>query len=123
MLETILGEEKVKILNQVIQIDYKNLHGRLMHDLHCKNADEMYSSVLADRARMLKEVEGGIEIMCKEMEALYNQGIVNGQKIGEMRGKKHVLTNTLSGYILLNVKINTLSGYKSIYGNMFRKGT
>lgn len=26
--------------------------------------------------------------MCKEMEALYNQGIANGEKIGERRGEK-----------------------------------
>ncbi len=29
--------------------------GRLMHDLHCKDADEMYSDILARRVRELKE--------------------------------------------------------------------
>ena len=31
--------------------------GRLMHDLHCKNADDMYSKVLEDRVRKLKETQ------------------------------------------------------------------
>lgn len=29
--------------------------GRLMHDLHCKEADSMYSSILSARVRELKE--------------------------------------------------------------------
>ena len=29
--------------------------GRLMHDFHCKNADDMYSEILARRVRQLKE--------------------------------------------------------------------
>ena len=38
--------------------------GRLMHDLHCKNAKDMYSKVLADRAYELKETKmgGGIYV-------------------------------------------------------------
>ena len=31
--------------------------GHLMHDLYCKNADDMYSKVLADRVRELKETQ------------------------------------------------------------------
>ena len=31
--------------------------GHLMHDLHCKNADDMYSKVLEDRVRKLKETQ------------------------------------------------------------------
>lgn len=33
--------------------------GRLMHDYRCKNPDEMYYSVLAKRAREIKEMRGG----------------------------------------------------------------
>ena len=29
--------------------------GRLMHDLHCKNAEDMHSKILADRVYELKE--------------------------------------------------------------------
>ena len=42
--------------------------GRLMHDLHCKNADEMHSPVLAKRVHELKDTQKGVELMCHEME-------------------------------------------------------
>ena len=31
--------------------------GRLMHDLHCKNAEDMHSKILADRVYELKETQ------------------------------------------------------------------
>ena len=46
--------------------------GRLMHDLHCKNAGDMYSSILADRVYELKETQKGVEFMCHEMEQIYS---------------------------------------------------
>ena len=33
--------------------------GRLMHDFHCQRADEMYSQILAERVRELKETQEG----------------------------------------------------------------
>lgn len=36
---------------------------RLMHDLSCENADEMYSPILAERTRYFKETEEGQNIM------------------------------------------------------------
>ena len=59
-----------------------------MHDLHCKKADEMYSKVLADRVRILKETPEGVKLMCKEMDEIYNWGIENGEQRGEQRGEK-----------------------------------
>ena len=52
--------------------------GRLMHDLHCKNAKDMYSKVLADRTHELKETKMGVEFMCYEMEKIYSEGIEKG---------------------------------------------
>lgn len=46
--------------------------GKLVHDLHCKNTEDMYSEVLAQRVRELKETEEGRNIMCREMEEIYN---------------------------------------------------
>lgn len=40
-------------VNSEIQDDTKL--GRLMHDLYCKKADDMYNGVLAERVRVLKE--------------------------------------------------------------------
>ena len=62
--------------------------GRLMHDFHCKDASEMYSEVLARRVRELKETEDGVYSMCQEMDEIYNEGIMRGEKIGEKRGEK-----------------------------------
>lgn len=42
--------------------------GDLMHDFHCKKADDMKSKLLAERARYLKESEQGVKHMCRIME-------------------------------------------------------
>ena len=60
--------------------------GRLMHDLHCKNAKDMYSKVLADRVYELKETQEGVEFMCHEMEQIYSEGIENGIEKGIKKG-------------------------------------
>ena len=62
--------------------------GRLMHDLHCKNADEMHSPVLAKRVHELKDTRKGVELMCHEMEKIYSEGMENGEKRGELKAKK-----------------------------------
>ena len=62
--------------------------GRLMHDLHCKNARDMYSRVLADRVYELKETQEGVEFMCHEMEQIYSEGIENGIEKGIEKGIK-----------------------------------
>ena len=56
--------------------------------LHCKKADDMYSSVLAERVRTLKETPGGVEHMCREMDKLYNEGVEFGKEIGVELGKE-----------------------------------
>ena len=48
----------------------------------------MYSKVLADRVRILKETPEGVKLMCKEMDEIYNWGIENGEQRGEQRGEK-----------------------------------
>ena len=45
---------------------------RLMHDLHCKEADKMYSNVLSARVQQLKETTEGVNQMCQELEEIYN---------------------------------------------------
>ena len=52
---------------------------RLMHDLHCKNADEMHSPVLAKRVHELKDTQKGVELMCHEMEKIYSEGMESGE--------------------------------------------
>lgn len=62
--------------------------GRLMHDLHCKKADEMHSPILAKRVYELKETQKGVELMCHEMEKIYSEGMESGEKRGELKAKK-----------------------------------
>ena len=63
-------ESHIIYVNSKIQEDTKL--GRLMHDMNCKNADEMYSKILAERVRELKETEKGEEMMCKEMDEIFH---------------------------------------------------
>ena len=87
--------------------------GRLMHDLNCADADAMYSEVLAERVRELKETQEGVTHMCRELEMLYQDGIKLGEQRGEMRGeqrgfvkgeRKERLRNIL--YIVQKMKIS-----------------
>ena len=57
-----------------------------MHDFHCKSASEMYSEVLSRRVRTLKETEEGIEEMCRELEELYQMGMMDGRAEGRNEG-------------------------------------
>lgn len=70
--------------------------GRLIHDLHCKNADDMHSEVLARRVRELKETQKGVDRMSEVLDNLFHQmyneklKIVEQQAMerGELKAKK-----------------------------------
>ena len=57
-----------------------------MHDLHCKEAGEMYSNILSTRVHQLKETEEGVNQMCQELEEIYNEGEQFGCLRGEQSG-------------------------------------
>ena len=57
-----------------------------MHDLHCEEADKMYSNVLSARVQQLKETEEGVNQMCQELEEIYNEGEQSGFLRGEQSG-------------------------------------
>ena len=65
--------------------------GRLMHDFHCKEAGEMYSSILASRVQELKETPKGVGFMCKEMDQIYQEGLSRGRAAGEVKAKKETV--------------------------------
>ena len=71
--------------------------GRLMHDFHCKKADDMYYEVLAERVRELKETPKGVTEMCKELDELYaevrNEAIAEGRAEGRVEGREEGRTN------------------------------
>lgn len=97
--ETFGDGSHIIYVNSSIQ-DEDTALGRLMHDLHCKNADEMHSEVLAKRVSELKETEGGTGSMCEALEELMEemreemrqegmaQGMAQGEAIGEAKERK-----------------------------------
>ena len=91
-------DRQIKEINKAVQdeahIIYVNSRkqddtelGRLMHDLHCKSADEVHSPVLAKRVHELKETQKGVELMCHEMEKIYSEGMESGEKRGIEKGE------------------------------------
>ena len=84
--EDFKDESHIIYVNSKIQDDTEL--GRLMHDLHCKNASDMYSKILANRVRELKETQKGVEVMCNEIEEIYSEGIERGERRGELRKAK-----------------------------------
>ena len=84
--EDFKDESHIIYVNSKIQDDTEL--GRLMHDLHCKNASDMYSKILANRVRELKETKKGVDIMCNEIEEIYSEGIERGERRGELRKAK-----------------------------------
>lgn len=69
--------------------------GMLMHDFHCKSADEMHSEVLANRVRQLKETQEGVDNMCREMEQIKNWGIEEGRSRGRAEGRVSGILSSL----------------------------
>ena len=51
--------------------------GLLMKDFSCRNAEDMHYKVLADRVRYFKEDEKGVGIMCKAVEDLYKEELLD----------------------------------------------
>lgn len=51
--------------------------GLLMHDFNCTNAADMHYELLADRTRYLKENPEGVREMCKAMEDMRNDTVIN----------------------------------------------
>lgn len=62
--------------------------GRLMHDLNCKNPNEMHSEILAQRVYELKKTPEGVKIMCNEMQKILDEGIEIGTERGIEKGIK-----------------------------------
>lgn len=46
---------------------------KLVHDFRCKNADDMYTKLLADKTRYFKETPEGVSTMCKAIEDMRNE--------------------------------------------------
>ena len=54
--------------------------GKLMHDFSCTDPDDMYYDELAERVRFFKESKEGVVIMCRAMEDMRNQTVLESMK-------------------------------------------
>ena len=50
--------------------------GKLMHDFSCTDAKDMRYKILADRVRYFKEDEEGVATMCKAMEEMRKEELI-----------------------------------------------
>ena len=93
VMENFNDGSHILYVNSAIQDDTEL--GRLMHDLTCRDPDKMYSPILAERVRELKETQKGVEIMCREMDKIFNEGVELGEERGFERGKMEAKQETV----------------------------
>lgn len=53
--------------------------GKLMHDFNCTQANDMIFPLIAEKTRYLKENPKGVSEVCKQMEDLRNESILEGK--------------------------------------------
>ena len=87
--------------------------GRLMHDLHCEEADEMYSNILATRVHQLKETEEGVNQMCQELEEIYNEGeqfgFLRGEQSGVQKGELKKARETTLALLEMGMSVEQIA--------------
>ena len=83
--------------------------GHLMHDLHCKDASEMYSDILSTRVRELKESEKGVKEMCKELEEIYNEGEQSGVQKGIQKGELKKARETVFALLEMGMPVEQIT--------------
>ena len=91
-------KEEVDIGQEMIYVngdyqDEETVLGRLIHDFHCIDPNEMYSEVLKKWVKYYKEERKGVIEMCEICEQLKEMGRVEGLEEGEIIGEKRGFTN------------------------------
>lgn len=89
--------------------DKETALGRLMYDLQCRTADEMFSEILAERVRELKETPEGVDSMCREMDEIYNEGIEIGIERGLEKGKMEMKQETVLSMANLGMPVEQIA--------------
>ena len=76
-----------------VNASYKgdNAIGRLMHDFLCSDPDDMYTKLLADKVRYLKNDPEGVDTMCKVMEELREQSFQRGIDQSRIESIKNIM--------------------------------
>ena len=68
--------------------------GRLIHDLLCRDAAEMYFDVLRIRVSQFKNSEEGRHYMCEAMERIEARGEARGKLEGKREGRRETMLAT-----------------------------
>ena len=77
--------------------------------MHCSHADEMYSEILAARMRELKETQEGVDAMCREMDALYQEGIALGEERGMERGMERGKNEMVQSLFAMGIPLEKIA--------------
>ena len=80
-----------------------------MHDLHCKEADKMYSNILATRVHQLKETAEGVNQMCQELEEIYNEGVERGEQSGVQKGELKKARETTLALLEMGMSVKQIA--------------
>ncbi len=87
VLRIITGKADLQLVSCEVQADF-NVNGeyrgdsdvgKLMHDFNCTKASDMIFPLMAEKTRYLKENSKGVSEVCKQMEDLRNESILEGK--------------------------------------------
>ena len=84
--------------------------GRLMHDLHCKNAEDMCSHRFSDRINASQDIQKRVEFMRREMDQIYSEGIESGEL---KKAKASALSMAADG-----MKVDKIAHYLNVSAQM-----
>ncbi|BDZ77342.1 hypothetical protein [Claveliimonas bilis] len=69
----------------------------------------MFSEILAERVRELKETPEGVDSMCREMDEIYNEGIEIGIERGLEKGKMEMKQETVLSMFNLGMPVEQIA--------------
>ena len=75
--------------------DVSTALGKLIHDLFCKNPEDMYYNQLKQRTKYIKEDEEEVLKMEGAMEKIFAEGVQQGVQQGIQQGRKETLSETI----------------------------
>ena len=78
--------------------------GKLVHDLWCRDASEMYFDILREQVSQFKNSEEGRFVMCKAMEELGARREARGEARGKREGKREAML-AMAKRLLANGKL------------------
>lgn len=97
------------------QIKNDTALGRLMHDFFCKDADEMYNPILANRVRYFKEEEKGVDRMSGVLEEMRQEvarkSKLEGIEEGIEKGKRELAQQQTYDLLAQNMSYEKIAGF------------